>query len=94
MRLRGSKRHDKLEFWPKILRSCIHDKHSGGGRFFQQLWAQEMMQIVQDVTSPEFGRLLGKKLVLSRPYLELSESHLNPYQRAAQQIQINSKKNL
>ena len=71
MRLRGSKRHDKLEFWPKILRSCIHDKHSGGGRFFQQLWAQEMMQIVQDVTSPEFGRLLGKKLVLSRPYFYL-----------------------
>ena len=71
MRLRGSKRHDKLEFWPKILRSCIHDKHSGGGRFFQQLWAQEMMQIVQDVTSPEFGRLLGKKLVLSRPYSRL-----------------------
>ena len=30
-----------------------------------------MMQIVQDVTSPEFGRLLGKKLVLSRPYLYL-----------------------
>ena len=26
------------------------------------------MQIVQDVTPPEFGRLLGKKLVLSRPY--------------------------
>ena len=26
------------------------------------------MQIVQDVTPPEFGRLLGKKLVLSLPY--------------------------
>ena len=68
VRLRGSKRHDKLEFWPQILRSYIDDKHSGWGRFFQQLWAQEMMQIVQDVTSAEFSRLLGKKLVLSRPY--------------------------
>ena len=31
------------------------------------------MQIVQDVTPPEFGRLLGKKLVLSRPYLNRFE---------------------
>ena len=29
VRLRGSKRHDKLEFWPQILRSYIDDKHSG-----------------------------------------------------------------
>ena len=28
------------------------------------------MQIVQDVTPPEFGRLLGKKLVLSLPYFD------------------------
>ena len=29
MRLRRSKRHDKLEFWLQILRSYIDDKHSG-----------------------------------------------------------------
>ena len=32
------------------------------------------MQIVQDVTPPEFGRLLGKKLVLSLPYYKLAQS--------------------
>ena len=70
MTLKGSKKGDKPEFWPEILRSCIDDIHSGGGRFFQQLGAQEMMQIVQDVTSTEFSRRMGKKLVLSCPYLE------------------------
>ena len=30
------------------------------------------MQIVQDVTPPEFGRLLGKKLVLSLPYFNIN----------------------
>ena len=54
MTLKGSKKDDKPEFWPEILRSCIDDIHSGGGRFFQQLGAQEMMQIVQDVTTTDF----------------------------------------
>ena len=69
MTLKGSKKDDKPEFWPEILRSCIDDIHSGGGRFFQQLGAQEMMQIVQDVTTTDFSRRMGKKLVLSSPYL-------------------------
>ena len=69
MTLKGSKKDDKPEFWPEILRSCIDDIYSGCGRFFQQLGAQEMMQIVQDVTSTEFSRRMGKKLVLSCPYL-------------------------
>ena len=42
--------------------------YSGCGRFFQQLGAQEMMYIVQDVTTTEFSRRMGKKLVLSCPY--------------------------
>ena len=71
MTLKGSKKDDKPEFWPEILRSCIDDIHSGGGRFFQQLGAQEMMQIVQDVTTTDFSRRMGKKLVLSSPYLRL-----------------------
>ena len=68
MKLKGSKRDDKPEFWPEILWSCIDDIYSGCGRFFQQLGAQEMMQIVQDVTTTEFSRRMGKKLVLSCPY--------------------------
>ena len=60
MTLKGSKKDDKPEFWPEILRSYIDDIHSGCGRFFQQLGAQEMMQIVQDVTTTDFSRRMGK----------------------------------
>ena len=70
MKLKGSKRDDKPEFWPEILWSCIDDIYSGCGRFFQQLGAQEMMQIVQDVTTTEFSRRMGKKLLLSCPYFK------------------------
>ena len=72
MTLKGSKKDDKPEFWPEILRSCIDDIHSGGGRFFQQLGAQEMMQIVQDVTTTDFSRRMGKRSGPSAPYLYTS----------------------
>ena len=37
------------------------------GDELRQLGAQKMMQIVQDVTTTEFSRRMGKKLVLSCP---------------------------
>ena len=66
--IRFSQGGDYLEFWPEIHWSSIDGKDSGRGRFFQQPRALEVMQIVEDVTVPEFGRLLRKIFVLSFPY--------------------------
>ena len=52
---RRSQRGGEFKFQPEILCYCIDDKYSRGGRLFKQLFAHEVMQIIKDIISPEFG---------------------------------------